>query len=98
TINATLEDADARPHTCHIHRRSFPERIAAVRRAADVHAHGFAAPGRLAIGVVRSIGLFSIDAARGLCLCPRADNDTAALCAGRNSSCASARGHARAAV
>src|SRR4026207_1701721 len=90
TINATLEDADARSHTRHLHRRGFLERAAAVRCAAGVHAHAAAAPGRLAIGVVGGDGLLSIDAARRLRLCSRADNLTAALCAGRNSFCASA--------
>ncbi len=74
----------------------FSERTAAVRRAADVHAHGAAALGRLAIGVVGGDGLFPINASRRLCLRPRADNLPAALCAGRNSSCASDRGRARA--
>src|SRR6188474_2704555 len=96
TINATLEDADARSHARHLHRRGFFERTAALWRAADVHAHGAAAPGRLAIGVVGGDGLFPVNAARRLRLCSRANDIAAALCAGRNSSCASARGRTRA--
>src|SRR5262245_42345082 len=82
TINATLESADARDHTRHLYGRGFPKCAAAVRRAADVHSHGVASLGWLAIGVVGRNGVFPVDAARRLCLRSHAVSPAAALWAG----------------
>ena len=86
---AALETGSGR-----VHGRGIHQRILAVRRAADVHAHGSAAPRRLSIGLVGGHGVLPDHAVRRLRL--RAYPDAGGAAAGRRRRPRRAAYHSRA--
>src|SRR6185437_4701154 len=85
----TLTQRKAGPWTIYL--GGIPERIAAVRRTADVQPHGLAAARRLAVGLVGRNGVLKVDVAGRLCLCAFPDGHAKSPARRRGTSCGADR-------